>query len=191
MIDEIISKIDEIKKEKIIIAIDGDCGSGKTTLSKKIQEKYNCNIIHMDDFFLQPHQRTPERLAEPGGNIDHERFLKDILTPLEQNISFSYQPFNCQTMDFDQPIKIEPKKITIIEGSYSHHPKFSSHIYDLKIFLSIDEKNQLDRILKRNGIPMYDKFKDIWIPMEKKYQETFNIIEKCDLLFSTLSDKSK
>ena len=29
------------------------------------------NLIHMDDFFLRPHQRSRERLAIPGENIDH------------------------------------------------------------------------------------------------------------------------
>ena len=32
----------------------------------------------MDDFFLRPQQRTKERLAEAGGNIDRERFLQEV-----------------------------------------------------------------------------------------------------------------
>ena len=33
----------------------------------------------MDDFFLRPEQRRPERFAEPGGNVDRERFAAEVL----------------------------------------------------------------------------------------------------------------
>lgn len=52
-----------------IIAIDGRCASGKTTLSAKLQQLIPCNVIHMDHFFLRPEQRTPERLNTAGENV--------------------------------------------------------------------------------------------------------------------------
>ena len=33
----------------------------------------------MDDFFLQPKQRTKERLEQAGGNVDYKRFKKEIV----------------------------------------------------------------------------------------------------------------
>lgn len=33
----------------------------------------------MDDYFLQPFQRVPERLEEIGGNVDYERVKKKFL----------------------------------------------------------------------------------------------------------------
>lgn len=35
-----------------------------------------------DDFFLRPEQRTPERLAEPGGNLDRERMKSEVIDRL-------------------------------------------------------------------------------------------------------------
>jgi len=69
------------KQPRLRVAIDGPCASGKSTLGKTLQEIYGCPLIHMDDFFLRPEQRTPERLAQPGGNVDYERFAKEVLTP--------------------------------------------------------------------------------------------------------------
>ena len=46
-----------------IVAIDGKCTSGKTTLAAGLAEIFDCNVLHMDDFFLRPEQRTPERFA--------------------------------------------------------------------------------------------------------------------------------
>ena len=62
------------EKNFVIVAIDGKCTSGKTTLASQLAEIYDCNVFHMDDFFLRPEQRTPERFAEVGGNVDYERF---------------------------------------------------------------------------------------------------------------------
>ena len=67
------------KKLPVLLAIDGRCGSGKTTLAGMIAQRYRAEVIHMDDFFLQKDQRTPERLAEPGGNVDRERFRQEVI----------------------------------------------------------------------------------------------------------------
>ena len=58
------------REGSVVIAIDGSCTAGKTTLAAHLATKYDCNLIHMDDFFLRPEQRTAERFAEPGGNVD-------------------------------------------------------------------------------------------------------------------------
>ena len=68
-------------KSPIIIAIDGPCTSGKSAFARDIAKNYDCNVFHMDDFFLTPERKTDERLAIPGGNVDWEGFclgLKDI-----------------------------------------------------------------------------------------------------------------
>mgnify|MGYP002515102552 CR=1 FL=1 len=62
----------------MIIAIDGRSGAGKSTLARTLEEKLGVSVVHMDDFFLQLHQRTKERFDTPGGNIDSERFFEEI-----------------------------------------------------------------------------------------------------------------
>ena len=78
-IPAILQYIGSSRKEPLLIAIDGRCAAGKTTTASLVKEKINCNIIHMDSFFLQPWQRTKERLDEPGGNVDYERVKKEVL----------------------------------------------------------------------------------------------------------------
>ena len=110
------------QKEYVIVAIDGPCTSGKTTLASQLETLYDCNVFHMDDFFLRPQQRTADRFAEVGGNIDYERFYEEVLTPLQKGLPFSYRPFDCSTFTLPEPIQVSPKKLNIIEGTYSHHP---------------------------------------------------------------------
>ena len=71
----------EVKKGEIICLI-GPSGSGKSTCAKLISDIYGYPIVHMDDFFLQKEQRTIERLNEIGGNIDYERFNKEVVLPV-------------------------------------------------------------------------------------------------------------
>ena len=50
-------------KKQLVIAIDGKCASGKSTLGLYLKNSLDANLFHMDDFFLRPEQRTPERFA--------------------------------------------------------------------------------------------------------------------------------
>ena len=167
-----------------LIAIDGRCGSGKTTLSGEIQKLIPCNIIHMDHFFLPPERRTPERFSTPGENVDHERLLTEVLLPLQKGEKVSYRPFDCQTMSFGKPIELVSQKITIIEGSYSCHPSLYGY-YDLHIFLSVSAEEQMKRIILRNGNEKAKVFASRWIPLEEAYFQTFRIAQKCEYHFDT------
>ena len=157
------------KQNYILVAIDGKCTSGKTTLTEQLAAHYDCNVFHMDDFFLRPEQRTQERFSEIGGNVDYERFAEEVLIPLKSGQPFSYRPFDCSTFTLAQPVSVQPKKLNIIEGTYSHHPYFGDP-YDLKILLSVTEEAQCQRILKR-PVFLHEKFFNLWIPMENRYFE--------------------
>ncbi|MBQ2308773.1 MAG: hypothetical protein II373_04265, partial [Clostridia bacterium] len=61
------------EKSRVVVAIEGGSASGKSTLAEMLSEIYGCSLIHMDDFFLRPEQRSEQRLSEIGGNIDRER----------------------------------------------------------------------------------------------------------------------
>lgn len=168
-------------KSKIIIAIDGNCGAGKTSLANALREAYHCDIIRMDDFFLQSYQRTPQRLEEPGGNIDYERFIKEVVTLLRAGAnSITYKPFSCETMSLLEPVVAAVGEILIIEGTYSLHDLYDD-IYDLKIFLEIDSNTQMLRIINRNGPLDAQTFKNKWIPFEKKYFDAMKIKTKANI----------
>ena len=64
-----------------LLAIDGRCASGKSTLAARIGAVYGCPVFHMDDYFLPAELRTAERFAEPGGNVHRERVEEEILRP--------------------------------------------------------------------------------------------------------------
>ena len=166
-----------------IVAIEGGAASGKTTLSGMLEEIYDCNVLHIDDFFLRPEQRTSERLSEIGGNMDRERFLSEVLIPLSQRKEISYRRFDCSKQKLMPPEIISPKNLTIIEGSYCMHPELAPY-YDFSVFLEIDPDRQRERILTRNSPEFATRFFEEWIPKERAYFSHFGIDESCDLCLS-------
>lgn len=174
-VDELIANSD---KDVLVIGIDGKCASGKTTLGYYLNKLYDSNLFHMDDFFLQNHQRTEERLSEVGGNVDYERFKEEVLDNILEKKDVKYRPFSCMERKIKDGYIVSQKRINIIEGSYSLHPYFNN-CYDLKIFTDISDEKQLENIEKRNGPKQLIKFREEWIPKENAYFEKFNIKNGC------------
>lgn len=166
--------------QPVLAAIDGRCGSGKTTLAAVLREVSGAAVVHMDDFFLRARQRTPERFREPGGNVDRERVLEEVLIPLRERRPVIYRPYDAHRDLMLEPVRIEPAPIVVVEGSYSCHPALWEY-YDLRVFVDVPPQEQLRRIEARNGPDRLNDFKERWIPLEEAYFSAFSPEEKCDL----------
>lgn len=164
------------KQKPVIVAIDGMCGGGKTTLGEWLATQYDCNLFHMDDFFLRKEQRTAERYAQPGGNVDYERFQKEVLQSIMEGQDCDYRKLDCRTLTIEEPECIVWKRLNIIEGSYSQHPYFREP-YQLCIFLTLSPEEQYRRLLNR-APEKIDRFVKEWIPLENLYFDTFSIRDK-------------
>lgn len=167
----------------VTVALEGGSASGKTTLGQMLSELYDCTVFHMDDFFLRPEQRMPERFAEAGGNVDRERFLEQVLLPHSRGESVDYCRFDCSTFTICPPVRVTPKPITIVEGAYSMHPELAPY-YDLSVFLDIAPEAQKARIERRNSPMMAQRFFNEWIPMEQRYFDQMQVRARCDITIS-------
>lgn len=179
--EKVLSLINELleKQDRVVVAIDGRCAGGKTTLALNLAKMCDCNVIHIDDFFLRPEQRTPQRLSQPGENIDHERFKDEVLLPLCSGESFCYKPFSCSTGQLSDEICVTPKRINIVEGSYCLNKHISDY-YDLKLFVNVTSDEQMTRILKRDGSVKAKVYAEKWIPLEEKYFKAYDLMNNCD-----------
>lgn len=182
-VDDIVKQITSMKKIKsnVLVAIDGPCAGGKTTLASMLKDRVGAEVLHMDDFFLPLDMRTEERYNTLGGNVHHERFLKEVLIPLSENREYIYRAFDCKTMSVNDENIIKPSEVTIIEGSYSCHPTLTKY-YDIKIYVDVDDKTQYNRILKRNGQEKINDFLNKWIKLENLYFEAFDIKSKAQIV---------
>ncbi len=178
----LLAKIDTLLKQgNVTVAVDGGSASGKTTLAALLCEIYTSSVFHMDDFFLTPHMRTRERLNEAGGNVDRERFEREVLIPLSRGSDVTYRKYDCSTGAFSEPVTVSPKKLVIVEGAYSTHPSLFGY-YTLSVFLNIGSEKQRERILKRNSPALAKRFFEEWIPLENIYFEKTAVRNRCDLI---------
>lgn len=169
--------------KRVIVAVDGRCASGKTTLSEALKLVTGCTVFHTDDYFLRPEQRTKERFSTPGGNFDRERFLDEVLRPLSSGEdTVVYRKFDCKTMTLGEPVTVAPADVVVVEGAYSCHPDLFG-FYDLRVFLSVPKEDQTTRIMKRNGSEGIQNFLEQWIPLEEAYFSAFDVERRCDMRF--------
>ena len=172
------------ERERLVLVLDGRCGSGKTTLAASLAETFGAFVIHTDDFFLRPEQRSKERLREAGGNLDRERFLEEAILPLREGRAFSYRPYRCSYGDFGEEVSLPEKGFFVVEGSYSLHPYFGRY-WDLSAFVSVSEKVQRERILSRPK-HLHSRFFEEWIPMEERYFAGMQVKERCGTVIPVL-----
>lgn len=165
----------------VTLAVEGGSAAGKTTLSQLLTTLYDPAVIPMDDFFLRPEQRTAERLAEIGGNIDRERFGEEIVQPLKAGVPIRYRPFDCGVMALGEWVSVPQKRLTVVEGVYSTHPSFGEY-YDLSLFLDVSPATQRARIGKRNTPALAKRFFEEWIPMEQAYFDATDARARCTLV---------
>ena len=174
--------------------IDGKCGSGKTTLSERLGERYGCNVFHIDDFYLPIIMQTPEVMKEPGGNINYDRFIAEIMAPLTADSTVVYRPFLCMEQEYAPGVSLKRTGVNVIEGTYSCHPVLRE-IYAkltgwevITLFMDIDDRNQRDRVRGRVGQLRFKLFEDKWIPREREYFSAYSVREYCDYSISGTDD---
>ena len=104
------------------VAIDGMSGSGKSSLAALLQQIYDCNVFHMDDFFLpQAYEDSPA--PEPTRRQCAPRALPPGSAGApEHGTPLCYRPFDCRSQSLGDAVCIEPKQLNIVEGAYCLHP---------------------------------------------------------------------
>ena len=183
---EILKRIQVLlqQKKRVILAIDGRCGAGKSTFAQFLQQKTGAEVIHADDFFLRPEQRTSERMQQPGGNIDYERMKQEVIDHLLVPQVFTYTPYECAVQALGTPKLVSAAPVLIVEGAYSMHPYFGSY-YDIAVVMTADTEERLHRIGARGHHNNLEQFRTRWMPMEEAYLKAFDIESRADFILYT------
>ena len=123
-------------EQPVLIALDGRCGSGKTTLAGQLAEQFPASIVfHTDDYYLPPAQRIPEWEKTPCANMDLARLREELLRPARAGEPVFYRAYSCREGAYRPGQCIPAQPLSIVEGSYSHHPLLAG-CYDLKVFVT-------------------------------------------------------
>lgn len=166
-----------------LLAIDGRCGSGKSTLGAWLAEQLPCHLIHMDDFYLPVNRRRPDWAQHPGANMDFARLRTEVLTPLLAGQPAQYRAYVCRLGALRDPVALPPRPLVVVEGSYALHPQLDVP-FACKVFLTCTPDCQRQRLQAREG----DHFADFarrWIPLEEGYLAAQHPERHCDFVLDT------
>lgn len=168
----------------VLVALDGRCGSGKTTLAAQLAERFpDSAVFHTDDFYLPPADRVDGWEHIPCANMDLARFSREVLTPARAGDAVSYRAYSCREGAYLSAKSIVSKPLFLVEGSYSHHPLLAEN-YDLRVFVTCSQEEQARRLQAREG-ERYPNFVQRWIPLEEGYFAQYHIETRADLVLGT------
>ena len=168
----------------VLVALDGRCGSGKTTLAIQLAEHFPDSFtVHTDDYYLPPAQRPAGWEHIPCANMDLSRLRSEVLDPARAGTSFSCQAYSCREGRALPPVFCPPVPLLFVEGSYSQHPSLTD-CYDLRGFVTCSKAEQTRRLQAREGA-RYPIFETRWVPLEEGYFSRYSIPENADLILDT------
>lgn len=180
----IASLLEAHPERPVLIALDGRCGSGKTTLAVQLAEQFpGSAVFHTDDYYLPPAQRIRNWAETPCANMDLTRLREEVLVPAQAGAAVHCRAYSCREGAYLPEQCVPPAPLYILEGSYSHHPILAG-FYDLKVFVTCSKEEQARRLQAREG-ERYENFVRRWIPLEEAYFAQCRIEALADLLWDT------
>lgn len=154
----------------VVLALDGRCGSGKTTMATALAEQFPDSIVlHTDDFYLPPADRVPGWEQTPCANMDLARLRDEVLAPARAGKPVLYRAYSCREGAYLPVQQLAAQPLVILEGSYSHHPLLTGY-ETLRVFLTCAKEEQTRRLQAREG-ERYANFAARWVPLEEGYFE--------------------
>ena len=93
----------------LVLALDGRCGSGKTTLANGLAAQLpGCTLLRTDDFYLPPAQRIPDWAHTPCANMDLTRLRDEALRPAYAGQTVAYRAYSCREGAYLPPVQLQP-----------------------------------------------------------------------------------
>lgn len=140
----------------IIIGIAGGTGSGKTTITRRIMQKFgsDVSVIYHDNYYKAHHnlsyeQRTRLNYDHPDA-FDTQLLVRD-LKKLKQGEAVRCPVYDYTIHDRSQKtILIKPAKVIVIEGILIFQSKELCDLMDIKIFVDTDADVRILRRIVRD-----------------------------------------
>ncbi|AZP05151.1 uridine kinase [Jeotgalibaca ciconiae] len=144
-------------KRPIVIGVTGGSGSGKTTVSRTIFEKFSdLSILLLEqDYYYKDQSHLPfeERLKTNYDHpfaFDNDRFISDLESLI------AYKSIDQPVYDYakhtrsDQTIHREPKEVIIVEGILILEDERLRELMDIKVYVDTDDDIRIIRRIKRD-----------------------------------------
>ena len=158
----------------IVIGIAGGTGSGKTTLTQALAEKFSgrTTVIYQDNYYKRQDHLTFEERTRV--NYDSpEAFDIDLMAAHIEDLK-TMRPVQGPVYDFsnhnrtNETVDIQPESVILVEGILLlHEPRLYS-LLDIKLFVDTDADVRILRRIKRDVLERGRSIESV----EKQYLET-------------------
>jgi uridine kinase len=154
----LIQEVDEMSGKVCIVGIAGGTASGKTTIVRKIKEKFGDDIavINHDSYYKAHNDLTYEDRSrlnyDHPASFDTDLMIEDV-QKLKNNIEIDMPVYDYTIHNrSDATIHVVPKKVIILEGILILESKALRDLMDIKVFVDTDADERLMRRIRRDMI---------------------------------------
>ena len=145
-----------MEKNILVIGIAGGTGSGKTTLMNNLIQTFseNVTVLSHDNYYKRHDDLTYEERCQL--NYDEPAALETDLMAIHLDKLRHGEAIDCPVYDFtvhnrsDKTIRIEPKRVIIVEGILIFENQPLRDLMDIRIFVDTDADVRLCRRIKRD-----------------------------------------
>jgi uridine kinase len=163
------------KKDNIFVAIDGNGGAGKSTLSRHLEKAIpSLKVIGMDYYYDPELKRS-----------DYIRVKEELLVPLKNNQRATSKIYDWPNERFSESVWTEPQGIILFEGWYSMEENLVD-LYDYRIWVDCPAEKGMERGLTRDNGKYKDHWENIWVPEMKRYGDSQKPYEKANIVINYL-----
>ena len=142
--------------DTMIIGIAGGTGSGKTTLTNRLKERFGADVsvVYHDNYYKAHDEMTYEERCRL--NYDHPNaFDTDLMIEHISRLKEG-QAVRCPTYDYTahnraaETVEILPTKVIIVEGILIFQNEALRELMDIKIFVDTDADVRILRRITRD-----------------------------------------
>ncbi|MFH1375764.1 MAG: uridine-cytidine kinase [Patescibacteria group bacterium] len=140
-----------------IVVITGGSGSGKTLLANFIAENIyggDCEVLSHDMYYIDKDKFDPDYRVDYDSpeSLDNE-LLAEHLIKLKNGEAVDTPIYDFQTKDrLEKTLRVEPKKVVIIEGILTLAVPEIRELADLSVFIHVDDDVRLSRRIIRDFV---------------------------------------
>jgi uridine kinase len=150
--------------KSVLIGIAGGTGSGKSTFTNRLKDAFcdDIAVIYHDNYYKKQDGIPFEERKKM--NYDHPEAFETELLLDQLSLLRSGEGVDCPVYDYslhnrsDQFVRVEPKKVILVEGILVFVDERLRDMFDIKIFVEADAD---ERILRRVIRDVKDRGRDI------------------------------
>ena len=140
----------------IVIGIAGGTGSGKSTITKKLIQRFgdDVSVIHHDNYYKAHHDMPYEERCKL--NYDHPNaFDTDLLIRAVEDLKNGLE-VTCPVYDFtihdrsEETVIVRPARVIIVEGILIFESRELCSLMDIKLYVDTDADVRILRRITRD-----------------------------------------